>query len=435
MSREELRPADRPLRLHIGHHFFGSGNLGDDLMLAGFMAALRTQRRAVELTCASPFDLASQSRRFPNVRWMPYEPSPREDAIRGCDAWVGIGGTPFQVVVGPWFLDHLAADLELCQKHGKPMHFIGIGVNEASALKDSRATHVLSYADRIWTRDERSAELIGDAGFAAKVSSAADLAHVYLKGAPHIPVEAQTIGHVLNFEDPGAFDPAAVQRVTGRLSDRRHRWLVQESRPLEGSELAIFEKLPADVRTRLDLRVPDYSNGSLADLLAPWGSPETLVTSRYHAAVIGAWHGARVVSVERSEKIRGLVAQLGVVAVPDFNDPKILLDAIARAVPVDRRLLDKLARLAEDACHEMIDHIAQAQEPCNRAALASVEAKDSPRFQSFMAMMNAFAGSFGLRRFTSWSKIWEYPWLWHAALSGTDWAGKRVVDLGSEISP
>jgi len=70
-----------------------------------------------------------------------------------------------------------------------------------------------------------------------------------------------------------------------------------------------------------------------------------------------------------------------------------------------------------------------------RAELASVEAKDRPRFRAFMSMMNAFAAAFGLRTFDSWSKIWEYPWLWHAALGRIDWPGKHIVDLGSEISP
>ena len=68
-------------------------------------------------------------------------------------------------------------------------------------------------------------------------------------------------------------------------------------------------------------------------------------------------------------------------------------------------------------------------------SLADLEELNSPRFRSFMGMVNAFAGSLGLRTFETWSKIWEYPWLWHAALGRIDWAGKHVVDLGSEISP
>lgn len=69
------------------------------------------------------------------------------------------------------------------------------------------------------------------------------------------------------------------------------------------------------------------------------------------------------------------------------------------------------------------------------AELASVEAKDSARFRAFMSMTNAFAAAFGLRTFETWSKIWEYPRLWFAALGRVDWAGTHLVDLGSEISP
>ena len=35
----------------------------------------------------------------------------------------------------------------------------------------------------------------------------------------------------------------------------------------------------------------------------------------------------------------------------------------------------------------------------------------------------------------TWSKVWEYPWLWFNGLSQLDWRGRRIVDLGSEISP
>jgi SAM-dependent methyltransferase len=52
-----------------------------------------------------------------------------------------------------------------------------------------------------------------------------------------------------------------------------------------------------------------------------------------------------------------------------------------------------------------------------------------------METMNAFAAAHGLRQFTNWTKIWEYPWLWRHCLSRVPMRGARVVDLGSEFSP
>lgn len=429
---DPLFPAG-PLRLHIGHHFFGAGNLGDDLMLAGFLDALGACGRAVQMTCASAFNTGSQSRRFPQIDWLPYDPAAREAAIDACDAWVGVGDTPFQIVVGPWFLDHLASELELCRRHRKPMYFVGIGVNEPAALDDRRSGDLLAYATHLWTRDSRTAELLAAAGAGDKVTAAADLAHIHLSRRPAPNREQDVVGYVLNFEDPAQFDPNAFCHVLDRLDDRRQRWLVQENRSLAGSERATFDRLPVSCRERLELRVPDYEHGSMDALLDAWGGPGTLVTSRYHAAVIGAWAGARVVAIERSEKIRGLVAQAPIVGLPDLTDATAVLAAIARAEPVGRAALDALARRASDSCGALVDRV--VKDRMTRCELAGVEAKDSPRFRAFMAMMNAFAAAFGLRTFTTWSKIWEYPWLWHAALGRIDWAGRHVVDLGSEISP
>lgn len=436
MCNENAPTSPTPLRLHIGHHFFGSGNLGDDLMLAGFLAAVSRCGRELHLTCASPFDIASQRRRFPRVNWLHYDLETREQAIRGCDAWIGVGGTPFQTAVGPWFLDHLAAELELCRKHGKPMYFVGIGVNEPTAVDDSRARAVLGYTTHLWTRDERSAELISAVGAANKVTAAADLAHIYLSGRTQPPVETGTIGYVLNFEDLRQFDMNAFREVSDQYRDRCARWLVQEDRTLEGSERAIYSALPATSGSRVVLCAPDYQNGTLEGMLATWGSPEILITSRYHAAVIGAWSGARVVAIERSDKIRGMAAQSGILSVPSFRDPAALKNAVDRSQPVARSRLLGLAQRASHSCTEMLEKIARATPwSPNLCELASVEAKDSPRFSAFMAMMNAFASQFGLRTFTTWSKIWEYPWLWFAALGRIEWAGTRLIDLGSEISP
>jgi ADP-heptose:LPS heptosyltransferase len=68
-------------------------------------------------------------------------------------------------------------------------------------------------------------------------------------------------------------------------------------------------------------------------------------------------------------------------------------------------------------------------------SLASVPELSSVEFRDFMTTMNCFAERWNLRQFTNWSKVWEYPWLWFNVLSTVDWQNKRVLDLGSEISP
>lgn len=425
-----------PVRLHIGHHFFGAGNLGDDLMLAGFLEALARQGRAVELTCCIPFDPASQRRRFPHVTWLPYDDESRRGAIRQCDAWVGLGGTPFQVVVGPWFLEHLAEELEACRQFGKPMHFLGVGVNEAEALDDLRARQVLDYAGRVWVRDVLSGEMLQRHCDPRRVAFAADLSHVYLRALRDRlpPVDAEAVGYVLNFEDPGHFDAAALCSLVQAQPQASHRWLAQEVRRLEGSELALLETLPPECRQRLEVRVPDYAAATTEELAMAWRAPGRLVTSRYHAAILGAWTGARVVAVERSEKIRGLVRQMGMASVPALTDADRVRRALDAATAVPLETLDRLAEGAESACRQLL---LERPSPSTgaRLALADVQQVQARPFTSFMAMMNAFAAPLGLRTFTNWSKIWEYPWLWHEALARVDWRGKRLVDLGSEISP
>jgi len=74
-----------------------------------------------------------------------------------------------------------------------------------------------------------------------------------------------------------------------------------------------------------------------------------------------------------------------------------------------------------------------APAPCVR--LASLPELRGGPFTSFMDHLNAFAAPLGLRTFDSWSKIWEYPWLWRFGVSPLPLAGLRVVDLGSELSP
>lgn len=106
---------------------------------------------------------------------------------------------------------------------------------------------------------------------------------------------------------------------------------------------------------------------------------------------------------------------------------RIVNDRIGRAArelePVELELLSPLVATGEQS------------QPAPLAQLARVNELDDPRFKVFLKNLNSFAGPLGLRQFTNWSKIWEYPFLWHNALCQVHWPDKHLVDLGSELSP
>src|SRR5688572_31994751 len=102
-SHSKPVPGKTPaVRIHLGHHFYGAGNLGDDFMLAGFLGAMRTIDSAATYTCCVPFPLVPLQQRFPAIKWLPYDQMTRRRCIEECDAWLGLGGAPFQSSLSRW---------------------------------------------------------------------------------------------------------------------------------------------------------------------------------------------------------------------------------------------------------------------------------------------------------------------------------------------
>ncbi|HEV7300810.1 MAG TPA: polysaccharide pyruvyl transferase family protein [Tepidisphaeraceae bacterium] len=347
------------MRLHIGHHFYGAGNVGDDLMLAGFLAGVAQSGLEVKLTCSVPFELAPLKLRYPQVEWLHYTREIRQAAIRDCDAWIGVGDTPFQVSVGSWFYDHLIGEIATCQQHGRRMYYVGIGVDDETALRAPAARTIIAAATHIWTRDDWSAQLLGNVYDRQTLTAGADLAHAYLADVKWPAPETGVLGLVLNFEDAKQFQPAAIaQLIDCARSKQTVRWLVQEVRDLEGSERQLLSMIDAASRPT-DIRLPDYENApTAAALVQSWGVPEAVVTSRYHGGVIAAWAGARPVLIERAGKVAALANQLRTARVPDFTDAARILSALPTAVPVPRQRLTALAATARANVADLITRVA-----------------------------------------------------------------------------
>ncbi len=340
------------MRIHLGHHFYGAGNLGDDFMLAGFLTALRALAPAARFTCCVPFALAPLQRRFPTITWLPYDEPGRRRAIAGCDVWLGLGGSPFQSAQSRWFVDHLVAEASTCAHERKPMFFLGVGVQTAAELDVADVRRICARAIGIWTRDATSAARLRALASPPPVAAGADLAHIYFRDTPPPPAAAGRVTLVVNFDHGTWTGQTSCLGAIDRLPAGERVWLAQESRELPGAERVLFAALPATEQARWRLHTPELPGAPLDEALARWPSGEWLVTSRYHAALAGAWSGSRVVIISTNEKLRAAAVELALAAIPPDADlasaTRALATAGAAAPPV------ALAESAFAACAEFV---------------------------------------------------------------------------------
>ena len=357
MSRaggDGLRP-----RVFLGMPFYGAGNIGDDFALAGFLEEWNRLGNPADLTAAIPFPRGSQARRFPAIEWLADEPEARDAAIRGCNAWLGLGGSPFQTDCGPWMLDTLARDAATCRRYGVPMFFLGTGVNDRQSLDDPRARETLAHASYLWMRDADCARWAAEIVGADKVATAADCAHIFLAQMALEKLEPRRLGWAMAFENESRCANDTIERTIEGLQEWRHDWLVQDVRCLPGGERWRHRRLGDVSRRAARLCVPDYDSATAAALLTNWPASDVLVSSRYHALLVGAWRGSRLVAVQRNDKLAAAARSLGCRRLERIDDADRLRAAIDAATTVDRQILHALAAAAADACRAFVDRLSR----------------------------------------------------------------------------
>lgn len=343
------------MRIHIGHHFYGAGNFGDDLMIAGFLQAAAAAGVRAHWTCATPFDRAAQRRRFPEIAWLPYDEATRVEAVRSCDLWLGLGGPAFETDSGSWMAEHLAVETTLCERFRKSMYFLCVGCSNRDALNDTRIRAAIDRAEHIWTRDAWTKRVIDSFATEEKTTAGGDLAQLALAEHRWCDARPHSLAWLLHFDDRTMLEGHAVSTTVQRSSRCEQHWLVQEIRRLNGSELENYDVLPPDIRGQLSLSAPDYGHGSMTQILDAWPVCETVVSSRFHGALAAAWRGAKLVVAMRNDKLRALVETLQCRSLECVDDADELSAAIATAQPVDRRLLEAEREKASQSCLEFFE--------------------------------------------------------------------------------
>jgi polysaccharide pyruvyl transferase WcaK-like protein len=341
-------------------NFWGSGNIGDDLMLAGFLAGLDRFGVPYEGRLASlcSQDMASQRLRFPAIRWIDSRsPANWRAELAKAELLIGTGDTPFQLTSGDWFLKYLAEVLQE-KAAAAELLLINVGAEQEIFPRKDDFARVLRSVTRCSTRDVFSYSVLEQLPGAAatRLSVGGDFANLSLERlAGEIAAEkAFPLGVVLAFETLSRLDLAAIrsflQRVPGPVAfvtgDCRDGPVFEYG--LYKSWTKGFSAWLSPLRKTLVLRRPSYSSCSLRDLAQAVAECEVILSSRYHGLLVGAWLGCRVAAIGRSSKVSSLARELGIPCVDPPIQHADLERAVKDAAPVPRRLLTEQSERAAE---------------------------------------------------------------------------------------
>lgn len=310
---------DLPAKIILGFDFYGSGNLGDDLMLAGFLAGLEElcPQQNTQIIGTSRFDLLSQQKRFGSIRWVtPAEflalgERPASEAILA-----GVGDTPVQATCGRWSLDHLL-NLRSCFKGAKRV-LINIGAEAEAQSHAAEFKEALNQFERISVRDAFSADVLRSllGGPADSVVCGGDLASLALKRIAFSKRTASRTGRCLVIA-ADTLEPADLEAVEEYLeTSERVDFIANDVKKEPNMESELYRRLAPRRLMGLfrqgRLLVPDYSTSNWRELVRHYMDVEVVVSARYHGILCAAYAGCRVGAIARSSKVEALARELSI---------------------------------------------------------------------------------------------------------------------------
>lgn len=329
-------------RIHIGFDFWGAGNCGDDLMLAGFTEWMSCNQKEWQISCLCAHDIHAMRNRFPVIEWYAADEVSRETALQKADIWLGLGGGVFQTDVGMWILDRMVLDLRAAAKRGIPSYLAGVGTNNTEALLTPQTQEIHRLAKHIWVRDRTCLEAMKEAGF-EKVELGADTAHLCCcQQSPKLQGTAIAL-----IADPIKVD---LPLLGIALTHLKATWICQEVRDLFGSELHLYEKLPAHLKQQIPFRSINYNKASLDEVYNHMMSWSNVLTSRYHTILAAAWAGSCITVYERNTKLTAIRKELGL---PECVNLAHAVEAFKEGKQVKRSTLLECKKRAELMLEEL----------------------------------------------------------------------------------
>ncbi len=319
-------------------------------MLAGFLSEIKPQESNICISCCIPYNLDILRSRFPEVNWYPYTTEARESCINSCDVWLGLGGSPFQSSVSSWFIDHLAEEHRIASKFHKPMAFLGIGSQDDNAFNNSVLTHIMQSSNFISARDFSTYKALLNIRIDhKKIYLGADLSHLFFSRNLAQFAHKGRLTMVLNSDYKSWPNLNSLVSDLSQLRADEQIWLIQESRPLPGSEQDLYQCLSLDVKAKWTPVFAEKTNEPLSNILTKWPTGEWTLTSRYHACLTSLWGGSKTTVLALNGKLKAVASEFGLAALPMDASNDAIITALRTSKPVDRSILTKHTKLAKDS--------------------------------------------------------------------------------------
>jgi|SRR5579884_584734 len=337
----------------IAFDFWGAGNFGDDLMMDGFLRAIKHLGFDYEgrLVGFTSFGLGSQKIRFPHVKWVGDE-GMQHKYLATSKVILGVGDTPFQFTCGDWFLrklQHITATIA----DDAQLVFIDVGAEEEALKASDGFRAVLRRINRCSTRDTMSLSVLKclSRGADDHLYQGEDLASISLQSiATEVRLSRRfRLGIILGIDTLSERDLFATKTFLEGFGGPI-AFITGDSRDAAGFEYQLFrlwaKGLFSPMRKKLILRRPQYDTCDLKELIRPVADCDVVLSSRFHGILAAAWLGCRVAAIGRSSKVTALARQFRIPCVqPALNAAEIKF-AVENATVVDRKLLEAHREMA-----------------------------------------------------------------------------------------
>lgn len=293
--------------------WFGSDNLGDELILRALTRRLRA-RGVQPVAISIDMDSTERIHRIGAIHHRsPFDTRRLERSMRGMDALVVTGGL-IQTETSIWNVPFHATRMRSARLI--PGCAVGLGVGRvASPIAVAIARRALSRLAPIVVRDHDSADrLLGWGLDDVRVGSDAVIGEQVDPVDPEDsicvilrPPNRQGIGTAASKASapPSASRSAALAEALGAISDATGLSIrmvaFQESR-----DTAVHRAVADHLGSRAELYAPGLEN-----VLAEVGRSRLVVTMRYHGAVAALLHGRPAVLLDYSPKMASLAAEGG----------------------------------------------------------------------------------------------------------------------------